>query len=259
MDDYTNILYSMFGGIRMLTQGTSITVTYKQVEGIKIAYYNNKELLKDYFNEATVLPIPDDAPLEIPRIIIKTKNEHAQLNISPIATTFEIRYDSGFERNWQECSAYITDRMSKVFKFLNILTDNKYEYIGLVSNVIYDEIEQEGAKKIAKNLLNATQISNLYDINIKYTFVENQKLFINIMLQNARLFKKGVSVNEAGALSVQDQVAESIGAIIDINDRYGFNTDPSYISDSSMLNTLIESMGIIIKNKLATLIEKGEY
>ena len=71
----------------MLIQGTSITVTYKKIEGIKKVYYNNEEILKSFFNEATVLPVPDDAPVEIPRIIIKTLNEHAQLNISPVAAT----------------------------------------------------------------------------------------------------------------------------------------------------------------------------
>ncbi len=243
----------------MLIQGTSITVTYKKIEGIKKVYYNNEEILKDYFNEAAVLPIPNDAPFEIPRILIKTKNEHAQLNISPIATTFEVHYDTGFERDWQMCSEYITKRMTKVFDFLNILTENTYEYIGLVTNVIYDEVEEEGAKKITEKLLKAKKINNIYDINIKYTFVEKENLFVNILLQNARLFKNGVIVNEAGALSIQDQIAESIGAIIDINDRYGFNTDSYYRSDSCMLNKLIEVMGNIINNKLAVLIEKGEY
>ena len=75
----------------MLIQGTSITITYKKIEGIKKAYYNNEEILKQYFNEATALPIPDDAPIDIPRIIVKTINEHAQLNISPTATTFEVQ------------------------------------------------------------------------------------------------------------------------------------------------------------------------
>ena len=37
----------------MLIQGTSITVTYKKIEGIKKVYYNNEEILKSFFNEAT--------------------------------------------------------------------------------------------------------------------------------------------------------------------------------------------------------------
>ena len=149
--------------------------------------------------------------------------------------------------------------MSKVFEFLNILTDNTYEYVRLVSNILYDEVGQNGAKKIAGSLLNSNGIKNIYDINIKYTFVEKDNIFVNIMLQNARLFKEGVDASLAGSLSLNEQVAESIGAIIDINDRYGFNTDVNYKSNSNMLNELIQSMGNIINNKLGELIEKGEY
>ena len=79
------------------------------------------------------------------------------------------------------------------------------------------------------------------------------------MLQNARLFKEGVDASTAGSLRMSEQVAESIGAIIDINDRYGFNTDVNYKSNSNMLNELVKSMGNVISNRLGTLIEKGEY
>jgi len=243
----------------MLIQGTSISVTYKRIDGIKKAYYNNEELLRGFFNEATVLPIPDDAPVGIPRIIIKTLHEHAQLNISPVAATFEVHYNDGFEKDWDACAKYIIDRMSKVFEFLNILTSNNYEYIGVVSNIIYDEVKDGGAKKISKTLLNSENISDIYDVSIKYTFVENENMFVNIMLQNARLFEQGLVIDKAGALCVGNQTAESIGAIIDINDRYGFNNNPDYKSDSNMLNVLLDSMSNIINNKLHILIERGEY
>ncbi len=149
--------------------------------------------------------------------------------------------------------------MSKVFEFLNILTNNDYEYIGVVTNVICDEVTNEGAKKISKTLLNSEKISDIYDVNIKYTFIENDNMFVNIMLQNARLFRQGIIPDRAGALSDDNQTAESIGAIIDINDRYGFNTNPEYKSDSNMLNALLESMSNIIDKKLHVLIERGEY
>lgn len=243
----------------MLIQGTSITAMYKRIDGIKKAYYNNEEILKEYFNEATVLPVPDNAPVEIPRIIVKTLHEHSQFNISPVAATFEVHYTDGFERNWSACSNYILNRMMKVFEFLNILTGNNYEYIGLVTDVIYDEISQGGAKKISQTLLNSKNISNIYDVNIKYTFIEKEKMFVNIMLQNARLFKNGIVFDEAGALSASQQIAESIGATIDINDRYGFNNTKDYKSSSDNLKELIECMTNIMDNKLSALIEKGVY
>jgi len=243
----------------MIIQGTAITVTYKKIERIKKIYYENDSVLKEMFNEATVLPIPDNAPSEIPRIIIKTRNEHAQLNISPIAATFEVHYDSGFEKNWSACEQYISKRMAKVFEFLNFLTENKYEYIGVVTNVLYDEVTQNGVQKIAAHLLNAKKIKNLYDVWIKYTFVEEAKYYINIMLQNARLFKNGIDKDRAGELGQRNQIAESIGAIIDINDRYAFNTDSSYKSDSTAFEKILGYLDGIMGEKLNLLIEEGEY
>lgn len=246
----------------MLIQDTSITVMYKKIEKIKKVYYNNENILRDYFNEATVLPIPDTAPLEIPRIIIETLHGHAQLNISPVATTFQINYNDGFETDWKKCSMYIQKRMSKVFDFLNLLTNNDYEYIGLVSNVIYNEVNHDGVKKLSETLLNSKNIKGIYDINIKYTFTENDNMFINIMLQNARMFNKDFihnTDNIAGSFSIAEQIAESIGAIIDINDRYGFNNIKNYKSDRKQLDVLLETMSNIINNKLRTLIEEGVY
>lgn len=243
----------------MLIQGTAITVNYEKIEGIKKVYYTNAEILKDYFNEATVLPIPDDAPYDIPRIIIKTLNEHAQLNISPIAATFVVRYNAGFETQWERCAQYLKDRMAKVFEFLNLLTDNKYEYVGLVSDILYDDVQTDGAKTIVNNLLKTQNINDIYDINIKYTFVENDNIYVNIMLQNARLFDHDFNPDKAGAFMLSKQTAESIGITVDINDRFGFNSKVNYKSNSAMLDRLLDSMSNVIDNKLSALVEKGEY
>lgn len=203
--------------------------------------------------------MPDDAPVEIPRIITKTLHEHSQLSISPTVATFDVKFDGGFEKQWSECEKYILARMEKVFDFLYLLTENCYEYIGIVTNVIYDDIIQNGTEKISSTLVNAKKIKGIYDINIKFTFVEKDNLFINIILQNMRMFKLGINLDEAGSLSEKNQLSESIGAIIDINDRYGFNNTIGYKSNRSVLSELIASMNNVINNKLSSLIEKGEY
>lgn len=243
----------------MVIQESSITITYKRIEGLKKAYYTNDEILKAHFSEATVLPVPDDAPAEIPRIIVKTLNEHGQLNISPIAATFQVRYNDGFENDWQKCSTYLCERMNLVFKFLNMLTNDCYDYIGLVTNILYDEVTTDGAKKLSSVLLNSKNINDLYDINIRYTFLEDTDIFVNIMLQNARMFERGIDGSVAGALNPNRQLSESIGATIDINDRRAFNNNIGYTSTSFMMNKLIDSMTKVISIKLRNLIEKGEY
>lgn len=243
----------------MLIQGTSISLTYRRINSLKKAYYNNEDILKEFFNEAAVLPVPDDAPDEIPRIIIKTLHEHAQLNITPVAATLQILYNDGYENCWEKCASYIRERMGTVFGFLNLLTNNKYDYIGIVTNILMDDVAEDGAKVLANNLLKVKDVSRIYDLNVKYTFVEDDEIFVNITLQNARLFRDGISADTAGSLGIKNQIAESIGAVVDINDRYGFNSSEEYHTSSKQLDILLQRMSEVIGGKLEVLLQKGVY
>lgn len=243
----------------MLIKNTSISIKYQKIDNLKKNYFLNEDILKEHFNEATVLPIPDDAPLEIPRIIIKSLNEHSQMNISPIATTLQINYKEGFEKDWKKCEQYIQQKMKIVFSFLNIITNNEYEYIGVITEVLLDEYMKDGAQILAHNLVKNSVDSSIYDLNIRYTFVESDNIFVNIMLQNARLFKNGIDGEVAGSLSMDNQVSESIGVVIDINDRYGYNTCHDYKTDSSKLDFIIAEMTVVMNSKLRGLLEKGAY
>ena len=79
------------------------------------------------------------------------------------------------------------------------------------------------------------------------------------MLQNVRLFKEGIEDDIAGSLSSNNQVSESIGAVIDINDRYGYNSCKDYKTDSSKLGIVVDKMTEVINRKLEGLIERGVY
>ena len=68
-----------------------------------------------------------------------------------------------------------------------------------------------------------------------------------------------INAGEAGAFSAENQIAEAVGAVIDINDRYGFNNDVNYKSDSQKLGTLLTCMNSIVNSKLYDLLERGEY
>lgn len=243
----------------MLIQGTSVSVTYRRINALKKTYYNNEDILKKFFNEATVLPVPDEAPDDIPRIIVKTLHEHAQLNITPVAATLEILYNDGYENCWETCASYILERMKTVFGFLNILTDNRYDYIGIVTNILMDDVVRDGAKVLANNLLKVKDVSRIYDLNVKYTFVEDEEIFVNITLQNARLFRDGICADIAGDLGAKNQIAESIGAVVDINNRYAFNSSEEYHTSSEQLDNLVQKMSDIIGGKLEILLQKGVY
>ena len=243
----------------MLFQGMLVSVSYKRIDELKKIFFNNEKLLKNYFNEATVLPIPDDASLHFPRIITTTLHEHAQLSISPVTTTFEVFYNEGYEKSWAACFSYLINKISKVFDFLDKITDQNYNNIGVISNVVLDEIQENARQKLLDVLFRNTNIRNIYGIDVKYTFIEKDNFFVNINLQNVRKYKENINPDLAGSLSDSNQVIESIGAIIDVNDKYGFNSYPNYKSKRDNLSIIMDIMSEIINKKLISLVERGEY
>lgn len=243
----------------MIIKGTAVTIRYKKIENLKRTFYNHEDILEGYFVEAAVLPIPDDAPVEVPRIIVKSNNEHSQLNITPVNATLQIKFDKGYEIDWGSCKNYILNKMAIVFELLNKMTYNEYEYIGVVTEILMNDKYNNGTDLITNNLLKSNDLNAIYDMQLKYTFVENENMFVNIVLQNARLYKENVNMDVSGALSADNQVKETIGVIVDINDRYGFNNISNYHTDSKKLEALIEHLTTILESKLETLLEKGVY
>ena len=67
----------------------------------------------------------------------------------------------------------------------------KYEMLGEYKNT-FDILRTVRSVVIKQN--EPDDDSSIYDLNIRYTFVENDNIFVNIMLQNARLFKNGIVI-----------------------------------------------------------------
>lgn len=242
----------------MFIKSTSISINYEKINNLKMIYYHNDEILKAHFNEATVLPVPDEAPMEVPRIVAITKNEHAQLSITPVAATIQIDYDNGYEHEWKKCESYIKELMVIVFNFFDKIADNKYKYMGIVTTLFLDDFSGNVAQILSSNLLKENN-KELYDINIRYTFTKGSDEFINISLQNARMFKNEADENKAGLLSENYEICQHVGVVIDINNRYAFNTIEGYTTPSQEINNLLNTMTDVVQNKLTSLVRKGVY
>lgn len=241
----------------MIIQDSSVNLMFNKIDNLKKTYILNQGILKDKFNEATILPIPDDAPSEIPRILMTSQKEHSQLSIGPEAITLQTVYDDAFNKNWDECEKYVGSRLEDVFLLSDELTMKSYNYIGMVVNLIIDDINQNAQFKLYQNLFNKKAIDNLDDILIKYTYVLDKKYYVNITVKSNRILKK-IITNKAGALIDNNILAHTIGVNLDINDRYAFNYNQSYASSKKEFSKILEIMTNLIKNELNTIVSGGE-
>ena len=242
----------------MIIQNSAVNIMFSRCENIKKQYILNEEILKERFNEASILPIPDEAPSEIPRVIVKTKGEHSQLSIAPEAVNFQTIYSDDYTQNWELCEEYIKSRIENIFKLTDKFTAEQYNYIGIVTNLIWDNVSKDGNKILFKNLFGIPSADNLDDLVVKYTYIEKEKYYANITLQSARIYKNS-NVNEAGSFVEDNLEAHTIGITLDINDRYAFNMQKGYLSNKTNFDELLNLTTVIINSKLKNLVEKGAY
>lgn len=242
----------------MIIQNSSINIMFPRIENIKRQYILKEEILKDKFNEASILPIPDDAPMDIPRIIVKSKGEHSQLSIAPGAINFQTIYTDGYTEDWKLCANYIKSRSEDIFCLIDQFTLKKYNYLGIVANLIWNDIQKDGNKVLFSNLIGKKATDNLDDLVIKYTYIEAEKYYINITLQSVQIYP---TLNQEGSGNYIDEnlQAHTISITLDINDRYSYNKKKGYISKKENFDEIMLLTTDIINNKLKKLVEKGEY
>jgi len=242
----------------MRIQNSAVNIMFHRVGNIKKQYILNEDILKERFNEANILPIPDDAPAEIPRVLVTSKGEHSQINIAPEAVNFQTKYTDEYVSSWELCEQYINSRLEDIFEITDKFTLDKYNYIGVVANLIWDEVESEGNKALFQNLFGKAAAENLDDLEVKYTYVEDEKYYVNIILQSIKLYEKSRN-QESGIYTNANLQSHTIGITLDINDRFSFNQNRGYVSSKEKFKELMGLTTSIIKNKLKNLVEKGEY
>ena len=242
----------------MIIKNSAVNIMFSRCENIQKQYILNEEIIKERFNEASILPIPDEAPSEIPRVIVKTKGEHSQLSIAPGAVNFQTEYSDDYTQNWELCEEYIKSRIENIFKLTDKFAAEQYNYIGIVTNLIWDNVSKDGNKILFNNLFGIPSADNLDDLVVKYTYIEKEKYYANITLQSARIYKNS-NVNEAGSFVEDNLEAHTIGITLDINDRYAFNMQKGYLSNKTNFDELLNLTTDIINSKLKNLVEKGAY
>lgn len=230
----------------MMMDNISVNTVYNRIDGIKKVFLDHESALKSSFNEATILPIPDDAPIEIPRIIVKTKHEHTQLNIAPESASMITQFTDGYVNDWELCKKYIEEKSKDLFNLFDKITSDNIQYIGVVTNLIWST-DGYNNEKLYNNLFGKVCPNNLDDLLVKYTFINDSKYYVNITIQSVRTENS----------FMPDDNQRSIAVTLDINDRFQYNINKNYKSDRNKLENILGLTDDIIANKLKILIEEG--
>jgi len=242
----------------MIIQNTNFNIFYPKIPNLRRKVVDYEEKFTTFFLPFKILPIPDDAPEEIPRIMMSTINGHSSLNLSLTGAAFTTNYDEKFNYDWEKCLGYLNDRIIKVYDILDTLKQDRFLFSGLLTQIFINEFTENPVDLIQNKILKLNSKTTPFDVDCKITFVYEKNYYININVSNVRFFEGLIPCGVTTSGTLQEK-ANTVGITIDINDRYGFNYDKDYTSDYAKIQKILEITTDIINNKLNKLITEGVF
>jgi len=241
----------------ILVKTARYNMFFPKVANLRRKAFEIEDQLSPYFNAVTLVPVPDEAPEEIPRISTSSHHGHSSLNISLTNAQIATNYDEKFENDWPSCLSYLKERVNQISNVLSKYINGQYLFSGLTIELIVNGHDNP-IELIKNNFLNYKGSIEPYDLQYKVTFLIDQIYYVNITFSNVRTYEGIVPLytgihNFVGLKEISNALAVSI----DINDRHGFNYEQDYFSSTEKFEHIFEIAYKILDSRLIKMIEEG--
>lgn len=241
----------------MKIKSCSFNVFFPVKPDIRRHLFEFEETFDGFVRPFNLLPIPEGAPAELPRITAVSEHGHTQLNI----TLQNLQMVTNFEENYavsaDKCFEYINNEINQVIKGINssIGIDNVF-FSGLTSQVEFDG-EKNCGSKLAEKFMHVNTSMDILDVNSRITLECNEKYYVNVSIENTRTYlgDKKDNLSIAGLA----QIGEGVQVTLDINDRLAFNKDELYRTSESDIRFISDFSKTVINEKLENFVRNGEF
>jgi len=126
----------------MIILNSTYTLLYPRLEHLRRKIVENEDMLLNDFMPYEIHPVPDNAPPEIPRITMKTKNEYSLLLISLTGAAIQTFYDDNYNRDWGKCKAYFDNKTKQTFNVIHQLLPKRVETQSIKVQILMDVINE---------------------------------------------------------------------------------------------------------------------
>lgn len=212
-----------------------------------------EERLKEhFFTPFSILPIPDEAPEDIPRIIAKSKNGHSDISISLINAKLHINFDDNFNTDIEKCFVYIKEKIDKLVDIFGEYSSGKFIFSGITSRVVID-CEHSPIDFLNSKFLNVKSDIIPYNISNKFTYLLEDTYYLNFNIYNLRTFEATFS-----EVKLKPDIKESghyLTIEIDMNDKHGYNHNVDYLCTKQSIYHIINSVKYNINTNINNILE----
>lgn len=234
---------------------TTFNIIFDKNTSIRKKVLKDEDRFLDFYLNPSIHPIPDDAPEQIPRVQMMSKNGHSNLSISQTTASLATGFDENFRESWDKCKEYMNERYYHLHDLLDDFTDKAgFNFYGLVTQVIFDEIDNP-VESLYNRLFGDNNIPMPYDLGTTLTYVVDD-YYVNLNISNVRYFE-GFDTTQVVSLNKFKELDHRIGVTVDINNRHAFNSKEGYKPSKSDIDKLIDITGVLLEGNLYDFLKGG--
>ncbi|MCL1863494.1 MAG: hypothetical protein FWF78_08005 [Defluviitaleaceae bacterium] len=236
----------------MVVLNTQYNLMYPRLSDIRRRIVAYEDALKGEFLQYQILPIPDDAPPEIPRVTITTKHGHSMLQLSLSGAVFQTAYDDAYNKSWEKCHDYLEKRMEQIYDIVKHISPERIYTQGITAQIIVNIPDTNPVEFLTKGVPIIDKNQDIWDFGCYATVISQNKYFATVQISNARIAHIPLSAENY-------EHKNYLLFNIEANDRKMFNQDSNNDSGKETTKDLLSLMKEIVTVRIDAFISGGVF
>ena len=241
----------------MEIKNSAVTFWFNKQSNPKMYVEDLNDALKEYFFEFNTIAVPANIDPGIPRLNAVSSSNHSNLEMSLINMRLNTNFDDNFSKDADKCLSYLKERANILFDVLTKKCEIPILFFAILINI---EEKQENSSNILTThfLKDVEKFDNMSEVGIRLSKEMDGKFYKNIVLSNVRQIKidKIITANETEIilplipLNEASEIEEYLLTSLEVNDKYGFNSNKNYNTNKSDFDRMFEITLSAVKDEM---------
>ena len=227
----------------------------------KIDKLESSNLSKYFIVPFNPQPIPNDAPPVLPRITATSINGDYDLRMSQINVQLTRKKSADLDEEFDNILEEMKSILEEVYNSIFNIYEEKLLYFGI--NCLVD-IDDDTPIQTLQNKYLKNINDNIIEMNLRYSTVEKNKYYKNIVLSNITEYQMQIPLTKEQQQTIVidtlstsqfNEVKKMIQMNVDINDKYSFNQDCNYRTTNDEIKNIINEIKSTLKTKISDVLE----
>lgn len=240
----------------MIINNAVFNIVFSRLQNLRSRFAEIEKALHGSFLQGECLPIPDDAPVEVPRMRFTSTHAHSLLTITGASIQLVSNFDQNYYNNIDICYEYISIKSKTLLNIISGVIKEPFLYCGLMINCSYYEIgNREPIQFMMDRFVNFAINNKPIEAATRMVFPIQDMFYANIAFNATKAYGGAVQMNSS--LLHNQKLGDVLQLTLDVNDRYAFNFKENYYSSSEAVEKVFDISKDLLVKKVPEFLANG--